>query len=90
MPMEMDHGLAQTQEVEALQAIYGADFKSVPGVWNCPAFAIKVCSLIERVNAWVTLTVKVRGMRACSRRYDCLEISQTTHLMPVSPPILSS
>ena len=68
MPMEMDHGLAQTQEVEALQAIYGADFKSIPGVWNCPAFAIKVrpVSLIdEGVNAWCTLTVKVRSMHAC-------------------------
>lgn len=64
MPMEMDHGLAQTQEVEALQAIYGADFEERPGIWNCPAFAIKVrpVSLIidEGVQAWVTLTVKVR------------------------------
>lgn len=81
MPMEMDHGLAQTQEVEALQAIYGADFTERPDarIWNCPAFSIKVrpVSLIdEGVNAWVTLSVKVRCMLALRRLFNLT----TSHL----------
>lgn len=78
MLIEMDHGLAQTQEIEALQAIYGDDFEKRPGIWNCPAFAIKVrpvCLIDEGVNAWITLTVKVRGMHACCRRLLASKLS---------------
>ena len=53
--------LQQTQEVEALEAIYGDDFALKPGVWNRPAFSIRVqpVGLEEGVVAHVTLTVKV-------------------------------
>ena len=88
--MEMDHGLAQTQEVEALQAIYGADFTERPDarIWNCPAFSIKVSlSLIdEGVNAWVTLTVKVRCMLALRRLFSLT----TSHLSYYFPTLLLS
>lgn len=58
--------LAQQQEIEALEAIYGGDFALKPGVWNRPAFAIKVqpVGLEEGVMAHVTLTVKVRETRS--------------------------
>lgn len=58
----MDPLLQQDQEVEALQAIYGDDFQPRPGVWNRPAFAIRIqpVSLVdEGIKAHVTLTVKV-------------------------------
>jgi len=60
--------LAQTQEVEALQAIYGDDFTERPGVWNRPAFAIRVqpVGLEDGVVAHVTLTVKVGREGGCT------------------------
>lgn len=53
--------LAQMQEVEALQAIYGDDFTERAGVWNRRAFAIRIHppGLEEGVTAFVVLTVKV-------------------------------
>ena len=60
----MDHDVTteQANEVEALQAIYGKDYESRPGVWKCPAFAIRVRPVgisLEQAFALITLIVKV-------------------------------
>lgn len=93
--------LAQMQEVEALQAIYGDDFTERPGVWNRPAFAIHIHppGLEEGVTAHVVLTVKVRiehHVKSIVERsllirliaHTCTLWPQYTQAYPKTPPML--